>query len=179
MERWQSGRMRWLAKPLMESNPSGGSNPPFSVRPKIAPGTKISAARFVVFLFALLLCSGCIKRKFIIRSSPCEARVFLDGIELENKAGLIEQRFTFHGTRSLVVRSRGYQTKAQLWTLEPPWYSKFPIDFFTELLIPWTIEEEQEITVSLERAPRRDVTESEDLVKRAEELAKESGTELR
>jgi hypothetical protein len=178
MERWQSGRMRWLAKPLMESNPSEGSNPSFSAPQKVASGI-CSRTRLFVFFILLLSLSGCIKRQLVIRTSPSDSRVFLDGIEVENSSGIINQDFTFHGTRNLVVRHRGYQTKGQMWDIEPPWYSEFPIDFFTELLVPWTIEEDHEISVTLERLRENNSTETKGLIKRARDLAKEAGSELR
>lgn len=136
-----------------------------------------SWTRLFVFSLLLLLATGCIKRKLIIRSEPKDARVFLDGVELENEDGVVEQDFTFYGTRSVTTRRRGYVTERRMWEIPTPWYSRFPIDFFTELLIPWTIQEKHEITVTLKQEEKSQGTRQ--LIERAEEMAKEAGSELR
>ncbi|MDF1666625.1 MAG: hypothetical protein P1V97_33050 [Planctomycetota bacterium] len=138
-----------------------------------------SWTRLFVFSAILLLATGCIKRKLFIRPTPKDARVFLDGIELENNEGVVEQPFTFYGTRSVTTRRRGYKTNRQMWTIPTPWYSRFPIDFFTELVIPWTIDEKHEITVSLEQEPKNQSKSTQQLIQRAEDMAKEAGSELR
>lgn len=183
LERWRSGRTRRLAKPLMGSHPSGGSNPPFSVLialKKLAANIKPARffrARFFVFLSLIWLCSACIERRLVIRTEPKDARVFLDGLELKHQDGESREDFFFYGTRSLVVRKRGFETDAQIIHLDTPWHSEFPIDVFTELLWPGTILDERLYKVELKQVPPLKSKDTDALIERAQALAKEAGSE--
>jgi hypothetical protein len=111
--------------------------------------------------------AGCVERTLFIRSDPPGGRVFLDG----EPQGLTPARiaFTHYGTREIVVRAPGRKPARIIVDVTAPWWQLTPIDFVTELLIPWTIEDERAIDARLDPAAEVAPGEADALLKRAEE----------
>src|SRR5437762_3092158 len=80
--------------------------------------------------------AGCVERKLIVRSDPVAAKVFLDGEPRGETPCSIP--FTYYGTREVVVRAPERKAARRLVTLRPPWWQITPMDFLTEILVPWT-----------------------------------------
>ena len=123
--------------------------------------------RGLLCLLAVPLLGGCVDRVVSIRSEPDGAEVFLDGVKVGETP--CEVRYTWYGTRDLVLEKRGYREIREKVSLAGPWW-QFPVlDFITDVLIPFTITDRRDLTYTLERAP----TTREELLEvraRAEEL---------
>jgi hypothetical protein len=94
-----------------------------------------SAAPALVGLgLAALLASCAAKRELVILSEPTGAQVRLDN----QIVGWTPYTTSFeaYGTRRVTLYREGYRSESLLVDLEPPWYGRFPFDFFSEVLIP-------------------------------------------
>lgn len=92
-------------------------------------------------LLAALAASGCVHRALIVESEPPGAEVWIDG-EL---AGLTPVRtpFSHYGAREIAVVKGGHALVRSRLEVEPPWYERFPLDFFAENLWPLTLTDER------------------------------------
>ncbi len=115
----------------------------------------------------MLAAAGCVERRLIVRSDPGLARVFVDGEPHGETPAVVP--FTYYGTREVVVRAADHRTVRVPARLSPPWWQLMPLDFVTEVLIPWRIVDEHVVDVKLERAPRTSDAEVDALKARAEE----------
>ncbi len=112
-----------------------------------------------IFLFGLLTfaATGCVDRSLIIKSDPAGARVFLNGQDKGTTPATIP--FDFYGTWDLQIRMeenelRGVRSLKPVRTkieVSPPWHQRFPLDFFTDVLWPGTIELEHTFQYKLEQ----------------------------
>lgn len=80
------------------------------------------------------LCACAAERKIVVTSEPAGALVRLDGDIVGTTP--FEARFDAYGTRRITLYKDGYRTGSRIEVIEPPWYAAFPIDFFTEVLVP-------------------------------------------
>jgi len=106
----------------------------------------------IVLVGLLLAAAGCVERKMVIRSEPPGAPVWID----EQYAGTtpLEYPFSFYGARRVRVGPMcdendrvTHEEKEGVWELEPPWYQKFPVDFFFEVLSPKKLVDVHELPV--------------------------------
>lgn len=83
-------------------------------------------------LAALVSCGA--ERVLIVESSPSEALVRLD----EEIIGVTPLAFPFdhYGDRRLSLYLDGFETWSEPIELKTPWYSRFPLDLLTEVLLP-------------------------------------------
>ena len=144
--------------------------------------------------------SGCVERKMLIRSDPPGAPVWVDEKAVlqselsEQKVPFearpapeaetliattpIEYPFKHYGCRRVRVGPiRDEADKVLFLATErevdivPPWYQKFPIDFFVEVLWPWTLVDTHVIEIQLTRpSPPPALSEEE----RAEAVVREA-----
>jgi len=108
-----------------------------------------------------VLMSGCVHRELAIKSTPADATIELDGrvlSELTPDGQTVQKKtpvalpFFWYGTHKIVVKKDGYDPAVRIVHLRPPWYEQFPIDFFADLVIPWTIHDNRECSVVLVKA---------------------------
>ncbi|MHC4789105.1 MAG: PEGA domain-containing protein [Planctomycetota bacterium] len=99
--------------------------------------------------FALAL-TGCVERKMLIRSEPGGAPVWVD--EVYAGTTPLDHPFSHYGLRRVRVGPvRDEHGRAQhgereaTHELEPPWYEKFPVDLFAEVLYPGRLVDEHEL----------------------------------
>jgi len=111
--------------------------------------------------------TGCVERILAIQSDPPGAAAYVDG----EKVGTTpcEVKYTWYGTRVLVLELRGYSLVRQEVVLNAPWWQLIPIDFITDVLIPMTIRDRLSVSYTLEPAP---VLPEEAVLDRADELKK-------
>ena len=138
-----------------------------------------------------LVLVGCVERRITVKSEPPGARISVDGHPLadtEGEPALTPHtfNFTFYGEREIALEKEGFQRHRHVEKIRAPVYQWFPIDLFTELLLPVRIVDSREYHYDMAKwtPPVR-----EDVVKRAEafrnlarleELEKEkSDTDLR
>src|SRR5579862_2037950 len=122
-------------------------------------------------LLGLLSQAGCVERLLTIHSDPPGASVYLDG----EKVGTTpcEVSYTWYGTRDLILELRGYTLIRQEVTLSPPSWQILPLDFVTDVVLPFTLRDRMAVSYPMEQAPltREEV---DTVLNRAEELRKKS-----
>ena len=127
----------------------------------------------IIFLLSIaLLSGGCVERTLLIESQPPGGLVFLDDELLRDDEGAprltpTEISFQHYGTRGIVVRREGHLSAKRLVDLDPPIYQIFPLDLFTELLIPYTFHDQHRIEIVLEPSPTPTETSRGALLERA------------
>jgi len=114
-----------------------------------------------IALVALLLAiaateSGCVHRRMTIRTDPPGALVEVDGERL----GLtpVSTDFLYYGTREITVSAPGYETLVVPQPVPAPWYQIFPIEFFSDNLLPFRVTNRHDFVYRLQpRDPQLDV----------------------
>lgn len=116
-------------------------------------------------MVALVACSGCVQRRFTVRTNPPGAQVYVD----DEYVGVTPVSFdyTYYGTRQIRLIRDGYETLTVRQAMPTPWYEYFPLDFVSENLVPYEIRDERSVEYQLQ--PQRIVPRDE-LLQRAEEL---------
>lgn len=109
--------------------------------------------------------TGCVERRYTIRTEPPGALVVVNNEEIGTTP--VSKSYVFYGDRDITVIADGYQTQRIIQPIDAPWWDNQFTEFFTENLIPATLRDEREFQYKLEPA----VNPSEgELVGRAEEL---------
>ena len=101
---------------------------------------------------AALAATGCVERRVIIRSEPVGARLLLDLEEVPGRTP-VELPVEHGGTRHVTLIAPGHEVLEGEATVVDPWFTWFPIDIFTELLWPGTLEDVQEFDFALRAYP--------------------------
>lgn len=101
-----------------------------------------------VFLAAGL--TGCVRRTVTINTDPQGATVHLNDQLVGTSPVSVD--FTWYGDYDVVLRQEGYQTLSTNHRLDAPWYQLPGVDFVSEILVPWTIHDQQEMAFVLEPA---------------------------
>lgn len=103
-----------------------------SARPRPLRRPTASAAALLAALSSL---AGCRTTRVIeVTSNPPGALVRLDE-EVIGRTPL-EHEFHHYGRRRLTLYLPGYLTWSRRVEPKPPWYSRFPLDLLTEVLVP-------------------------------------------
>lgn len=112
----------------------------------------------IVLAGGLILASltGCVQRRFIIRSQPEGAAVTID----RQPVGLtpLSVPFTYNGTREIQLEKNGYQTIKVQERFRPKWFERFPISFLTENFWPRELRDERLLEFQMQ--PKTQVPES-------------------
>jgi hypothetical protein len=109
--------------------------------------------------------TGCVERRYTIRSNPPGAMVIVNGEEIGPTP--VSRSFTFYGKRKITLMADGYETQTVLEPINAPWYDNNFTDFFTENLVPFTIRDDREFLYTL--SPKV-IPEPNDLVNRGQQL---------
>jgi hypothetical protein len=127
------------------------------------------SARLLVLLIGLLpatLSAGCVRRTMTFNTDPQGAIVHLNDAEIGRTPVTVD--FTWYGDYDIIYRLDGYTTLVTHHRVTAPWYELFPLDFFSEVLVPWEIHDRHKIPVAvLHPEPPPDVSA---LVQRADEM---------
>lgn len=105
-----------------------------------------------VAVFAAAL-TGCVERRYVITSDPPGAVVTRNGQPLG--ATPVDDHFVYYGKYNFTLIAEGHETLHVEQDITTPWYEVFPLDFFSENLIPWPITDVRRFHYRLE--PRRQV----------------------
>lgn len=119
----------------------------------------------ILCLTTLLLVSGCVQRRMIIRSQPEGAFVTIDNQQM----GLtpISIPYTYFGTREVKLEKDGFKTIKVQQRLDPEWYERFPVSLVSENFAGREIRDERVMDFQLE--PKTQVQENQ-LLQRANDL---------
>lgn len=118
-----------------------------------------SIAKFAILSLLIAICvgsTGCVQRRLIIRSQPEGAFVTID----RQQIGLtpLSVPYTYSGTREIQLEKDGYKTIKVQQRIDPTWYEKFPVSFFTENFSPREIRDERLLEFQME--PKTQVQEN-------------------
>jgi hypothetical protein len=127
------------------------------------------------FLLAVLLTAaagstGCVERRYTIRTNPPGALAVVNGEEIGPTP--VSRSFTYYGDREVTLMLDGYETQKVIQPIRAPWWDNLLTEFFSENLIPYTFRDEREF--SYQMAPSS-VPAVNDLVDRAQGLRTQAG----
>ncbi|MGE3818382.1 MAG: PEGA domain-containing protein [Isosphaeraceae bacterium] len=120
-------------------------------------------------LAALGLPSGCVERRYTIRTNPPGALVVVNGEEIGRTP--VSKSFTYYGDRDVTLILDEHQTQRVTQPIKAPWYDNVVTEFFSENLIPFTIRDEREFTYQM--APTQ-IPSPADLMNRGQSLRDEA-----
>ncbi|MBS1259577.1 MAG: hypothetical protein MAG551_02650 [Candidatus Scalindua arabica] len=130
---------------------------------------------FLAIVAIIFVSAGCVTRTITVKTNPSNALVYIDN-ELEGESP-VTIPFTYYGTRKIMIEKRdgeGRLTHERMTTYEKikaPLYNKFPLDFFSEILLPIELEDDHVLSYDLVKLNPPPIKErQEKLLKNAEEL---------
>jgi hypothetical protein len=124
-----------------------------------------------LLLAGLGVLTGCVERRYTIRTDPPGATVVVNGEEIGPAPA--SRNFYFYGDREITMILDGHQTKTVIQPIKAPWWDNYLTEFFTENIVPWTIRDERTFRYQLTPA----VSPPEDVLRdRAESLRSEART---
>lgn len=112
--------------------------------------------------------TGCVERRYTIRTDPPGALVVVNGQEIGTSP--VSKSYTYYGDRDVRVFKDGYRTDKFIQPLRAPWWDNYITEFFSENLVPITLRDEREFVYKLtpETSPA-----TADLLNRADGLRAE------
>lgn len=131
--------------------------------------TRHTAIFLSIVALVSITTAGCIQRRMTVKSEPPGAKVFLDGIDVGSTPVTVP--FTSYGWREILLELDEYQVQKNIVRIRAPWYSFFPIDFFTDVLYPGTITDERTFSFVMSPLEPEDM---EAFQERAEDFAERS-----
>jgi hypothetical protein len=116
--------------------------------------------------------AGCVERFVSVRSEPPGATVYVD----DEKVGVTpcDVKYTWYGKREIVLVLEKHRPVREIVSLDPPWWQVFPLDFITDVLVPFTITDRVDLSYTLPPASTSR-EEREEVRRRAEELRRRAG----
>jgi PEGA domain len=126
------------------------------------------AAVLLLLAYASVL-SGCVERRYTIRTDPPGATVVINGEEIGPTPA--SKSFVYYGKRKITMMLDGYETKTVIQPIEAPWWDNYLTEFFTENVIPVSFRDEREYAYKLTPAQSPPQGELRD---RAEALRREA-----
>lgn len=119
----------------------------------------------IVLAIILAFSPGCLRKTLSVRTEPPGAEIYIDGVEV-GQSPVTNIPFSFYGNREIMAVHPDYAVQKKLAHIRTPWYAHFPLDIFTELILPFNFEDNRYFVMELKRAPK---IEPAELVARAEE----------
>jgi hypothetical protein len=105
-------------------------------------------ARATLLLLAgASLLSGCVERRYTIRSDPPGATIIVNGEEIGPTPA--SKSFVYYGDREITLMLDGYQTKTVMQPINAPWWDNYLTEFFTENVVPLSLRDEREYKYQL------------------------------
>jgi PEGA domain len=98
-------------------------------------------------LFVMGSASGCVERRYTIRTNPPGALVVVNGEEIGRTP--VSRSFTFYNDREVLLMLDGFETQRVIQPIKAPWYDNLATEFFTENVVPLTIRDDREFTYQM------------------------------
>ncbi len=112
-----------------------------SIDARRTPGSRFSPCVALIAISGLLLLlSGCVQRRMIVRTQPEGAFLTIDDKPIGHTP--VSVPFTHYGTRELSIEKDGYESIKVDQPVKAPWYLLPPISFFTENFSPKEIRDQ-------------------------------------
>ena len=131
----------------------------------LSTGRSRCLAGKILLLAGLVVLSGCVQRRLIVRTQPEGAYLTIDNQPIGYTP--VSVPFTYYGTREIKLEKDGFKTVQVQQRIRPPWYERFPISFMAEHFSPRELRDERVLDFRLE--PRQQVNENF-LLERAHQL---------
>ncbi len=128
-----------------------------------------SAAILGLTTVLLGLNSGCVVRRYTLRTEPPGALAIVNGEEIGPTP--VSRSYTYYGDREVTFLKDGFETKTVIQPMAAPWWDNIVTEFFSENIVPFTLRDEREFKYDLQQAT---VPRANDLYNRAEELRAEA-----
>lgn len=128
-----------------------------------------AAAALVLATACLSLESGCVIRRYTIRTDPPGATAIVNDEEIGPTP--VSKSFTYYGDREITLVKDGFATKTVLQPVAAPWWDNLITEFFSENVVPFTLRDEREFTYQLDPAQP---PVANDLLDRAESMRAEA-----
>ena len=113
----------------------------------------LCTATLVTLPLALGLVSCAAQKTLTITSEPTGASVRLGDTYIGETPVTVD--FLHYGTQRLGLALEGHTRIERDVRISPPWYGRFPMDFFSEVLLPIGWEDHRLVTLNLEPTPER------------------------
>jgi len=111
------------------------------------PNRTVAALLATSVLCSSVLCGCAAKRTLTITSDPSGALVRLDDEPIGETP--MEVEFLHYGTRRVSYSLEGYLTTSVLIEVRAPWYARFPVDIFSEVILPIGWRDDHAVHASL------------------------------
>lgn len=115
-----------------------------------------------------LASSGCVERRYTIRTNPPGALVYVNGEEIGKTP--VSRSFTYYGDREITLVQDGFETQHTIQPMKAPWWDNHLTEFFSENLVPFTLRDEREMVFDMQPVQNAPVG---DLMGRAEQMRAE------
>jgi hypothetical protein len=126
----------------------------------------------VAIIFAF---SGCVTRSLTVKTEPSNALVYIDD-ELIGESP-VTMPFTYYGTRKIMIERKDedgvltHERTIAFEKIKAPIYEVFPLDFFSEIVWPLKLKDDQVLSYNLVALEPLSIKEQQEKVlKNAEEL---------
>ncbi|MBT3353609.1 MAG: PEGA domain-containing protein [Candidatus Scalindua sp.] len=135
----------------------------------------IRSFHLLILVAAVFAFSGCVTRSITVKTNPSNALVYVDD-ELIGESP-VSMPFTFYGTRKIMIERKDedgaltHERTIVFEKIKAPVYEIFPIDFFSELVWPFKIKDDQVLSYNLVELDPLSIKERQaKMLKNAEEL---------
>ncbi len=122
-------------------------------------------------LVSCVVGTGCVERRYTIRTDPPGALVSVNGQELGTSP--VSKSFVYYGDRDIRISKDGFRTEQVIQPVRAPWWDNYLTEFISENVVPITLRDEREYVYKL--VPEESPT-SDELIQRAEQLRAEGQT---
>jgi len=122
-------------------------------------------ARLLAILAGAALLTGCVDRRYVVVTDPPGAVVQENGRPLG--ATPADGSFVYYGKYRFTIVRDGYETLVVDQDIPTPWYEYFPLEFFSENVVPWTIRDVRRFQYRLQPLQTPNLN---DVTQRAQEL---------
>lgn len=108
---------------------------------------------------------GCVRRQLTVQSNPPGALVYVDNQQIGTTPCSVD--FIYYGTREIRLIKPGYDTLTINQPIPSPWYQVPPLDFVSEVLVPYKIRDNRTVAFNLQ--PQMMIP-TEELIERGNQL---------
>jgi hypothetical protein len=108
---------------------------------------RMRALLLALTVFTTCALTGCVERRYTIRSNIPGTLVFVNGEEIGPVPA--SKTFYYYGDREIVLMAPGYQTQRLIQPIEAPWFDNLWTEFVTENMLPMTLRDERDFTYQM------------------------------
>lgn len=105
----------------------------------------IKSTRLFILITVLLLFAGCVTRTITIKTNPSNALVYVDNEPVGESPVTVP--FVYYGTRKITIEKKDAdgrlicERKIVFEKIKTPVYEMFPLDFLSEVIWPFDIQD--------------------------------------